>query len=142
LGLCCGSGCIAIALKKTFPDLTVYASDLSKEALTLAARNAAANGVQIQMLEGDLLAPFAGQKAHYVVSNPPYVSEEEYSQLDREVKDFEPKLALLAGTTGLEIYERLARELPAHLFPHAQVWFEIGYRQGEACRRSFGKEGK
>jgi release factor glutamine methyltransferase len=135
--ICCGSGCMGIALKKTFPALTVYLSDCSAEALALATRNAAANGVDVVCLKGDLLAPFLGKKAHVVVCNPPYISEEEYASLDQEVKEYEPRLALVAGRSGLEIYERLARELPAYLYPHAKVWLEIGYQQGKAMHRLF-----
>lgn len=135
--ICCGSGCMGIALKKKFPALSVYMSDYSEEAIALAARNAVANGVDVICLRGDLLAPFQGIKAHYLVCNPPYISEDEYVMLDKEVKDFEPRLALVAGKTGLEIYERLARELPEYLYPQAQVWLEIGYQQGAAVQRLF-----
>jgi release factor glutamine methyltransferase len=135
--VCCGSGCIGIALKKTFPLLSVYLSDSSEEALALALRNAAANKVDVVGLRGDLLAPFQGKKAHYVVCNPPYISEEEYAILEKEVKDYEPRLALLGGKTGLEVYERLAHDLPLYLYPQGQVWLEIGYQQGEAVQRLF-----
>ncbi len=135
--VCCGSGCIGIALKKKFPDLSVYLSDCSEEAIALTARNAKENEVDVICLKGDLLAPFKGSKAHYLVCNPPYISESEYAILDKEVKDYEPRLALVGGETGLEMYERLAHELPNYLFPKAQVWLEIGYRQGEAVQRVF-----
>lgn len=135
--ICCGSGCIGIAMKKAFPSLTVFLSDCSPEAVALASRNAIANEADVACLCGDLLAPFQGQKAHFVISNPPYISEEEYVTLDREVKDFEPRLALDGGKSGLEIYQRLADELPRFLYPHAKVWLEIGYRQGEAVKGLF-----
>lgn len=135
--ICCGSGCIGIALKKTFPALSVFLSDYSLEAIDLAARNAVANEVDVICLQGDLLIPFRGHKVHYVVCNPPYISEDEYLLLDKEVKNYEPRMALVGGKTGLEIYERLARELPVYLHPHAKVWLEIGYQQGEAMQRIF-----
>lgn len=135
--LCCGSGCIGIALKKRFPHLTVFLSDDSIEALDLAARNAQANGVDVTCVHGDLLIPFHGMKAHYVVSNPPYISADEYHTLEKGVKDFEPYSALVSGRTGLEFYKRLAEELPVHLHPGAHVWFEIGYQQGEAIQKLF-----
>lgn len=138
--ICCGSGCMGIALKKKIPALSVYLSDYSEEAISLAARNAAANGVDVVFFKGDLLTSFEGRKAHYVVCNPPYVSESEYEVLDKEVKDYEPRMALVGGKSGLEIYERLERELPSFLYPHAKIWFEIGYRQGEAMLRLFGKK--
>lgn len=135
--VCCGSGCIGIALKKCFPSLSVFLSDCSSEAVALAARNAASNGVDVTCLCGDLLAPFYGKKAHYVISNPPYISEEDYLTLDREVKDFEPRMALVGGKDGLDIYRRFARELPGFLYPHAKVCLEIGHRQGNAVTELF-----
>lgn len=136
--LCCGSGCIGIALKKRFPSLEVSLSDCSPEAVALAARNAAANGVDVGCFCGDLVAPFKGKKAHYIVSNPPYISEKEYLTLDAEVRNFEPRIALAAGNDGLDIYRRLARELPDYLYPQGKVSLEIGYRQGEAVKEIFG----
>lgn len=135
--VCCGSGCIGIALKKAFPALSVYLSDCSEEAIALAARNAMANEVEVVCLKGDLLTPFQGSKTHYLICNPPYISESEYAILDKEVKDYEPRLALVGGKTGLEVYESLARELPNYLFPGALVWLEIGYQQGCAVQRIF-----
>lgn len=128
--LCCGSGCIAIALKKKFPLLTVYASDLSVQALATATRNARLNHVEILFLAGDLLFPFKDKKSHYIVCNPPYLSTGEYDTLSHEVKDFEPKEALIGGKFGWEIYEKLGKELSKYLYAHGKAWFEIGYNQG------------
>jgi release factor glutamine methyltransferase len=138
LDLCCGSGCIGIALKKKFPALQVTLTDLSPQAIQLAQFNAIQNQVQVECLTGDLLAPLKNRKAHFVVCNPPYISESEYETLDKSVKNYEPRLALVGGKTGLEIYERLAHELPAYLYPQAKVWLEIGYQQGESIEKIFG----
>ena len=73
----------------------------------------------------------------YIVCNPPYISGNEYALLSSEVKDFEPKLALLAGPTGLEFYIRLSDELPRYLNPHGKVWLEIGSTQGNAVLARF-----
>ncbi len=135
--LCTGSGCIGIALKKAHPELSVTLSDLSAEALSLASENAQLNQVEVTLVQGDLLVPFRGQKADFIVCNPPYVSEAEFAQLDPAVRDFEPAQALLAGPRGTEFYERLARELPNHLNPGGQAFFEIGSTQGEALQRLF-----
>jgi release factor glutamine methyltransferase len=135
--VCCGSGCIGIALKKKFPELTVVASDLSSKALDIAKQNAKQNGVDIIFLEGDLLVPFQGRQAHYFVCNPPYISEEEFHLLESDIKDHEPYMALVAGESGLEFYERLVLELPCYLHPSAKVWFEIGYHQGTALKDIF-----
>lgn len=128
--VCCGSGCIGIALKKANPDLQVFLSDISKEALMLAAENAKLNGVEVTFLQGNLLDPFKGQKADWIVCNPPYVSEKEYLELDLSVKNFEPKIALVGGPKGTEMYEHLAASLPVHLKNGGQAFFEIGFNQG------------
>lgn len=135
--ICCGSGCIGIALKKRFPELTVCLSDISSNALALAAENAQDNGVEIELLKGDLLAVFDRKTADFIVCNPPYISEEEFSSLDTEVREYEPRQALISGKTGLEFYERLARELPSYLNPGSKIWFEIGTGQGKAIQKLF-----
>lgn len=138
--LCCGSGCIGIALKKKFPELVVTLSDKSEEALAVAERNAIRNGIELSFVKGDLLGPFYGKKAHYIACNPPYISDGEYALLDAEVKNFEPAEALVAGPTGLEFYQRLSKELRRYLFPHAKVWFEIGYQQGDQVNALFKED--
>ncbi|SPJ31678.1 peptide chain release factor N(5)-glutamine methyltransferase [Candidatus Protochlamydia amoebophila] len=135
--LCSGSGCIGIALKKKFPQLHVISSDLSSAALSLARSNAQDNQVEVEFLQGDLLEPFEGRRAHFIICNPPYISEAEFKDLDLEVKEFEPKMALVGGETGLEIYQRLAEILPNYLYPHAKIWFEIGYKQGDSLKKIF-----
>ncbi|PIS02716.1 MAG: peptide chain release factor N(5)-glutamine methyltransferase [Chlamydiae bacterium CG10_big_fil_rev_8_21_14_0_10_42_34] len=135
--LCTGSGCIGISLKKAHPELSVTLSDLSKDALELAKENAQKNGVEVDIVQGDLLGPFSGRKADFIVCNPPYITEAEYSQLDPSVRDFEPKLALVGGVNGIEYYQRLARELPARLNPSAKIFFEIGSGQGAALKSLF-----
>ena len=137
--LCCGSGCIGIALKKAFPSLTVVLSDLSPEALALAMRNARLNDVEVECRQGDLLSPFSGEMADYVTCNPPYVSQSEYVSLSPSVLDFEPKMALVGGRTGCEFYEKLAIGLPSYLKPGGQVFFEIGSTQGNALKDIFSR---
>lgn len=139
--VCCGSGCIGIALKKRFPDLQVVLSDISDRALEIAEKNARLNGVEVELLKGDLLAPFKGRKADYLVCNPPYIAEGEYQMLEKDVRDYEPELALLAGKKGTEFYERLAKELPEYIQAGAKVWFEIGYQQGELVKSLFKDQG-
>ena len=140
LDLCSGSGCIGIALKKALPELELILSDLSVDAMRLAAENCQINGVQAAILTGDLLAPLEGRKVDYLVCNPPYISEADYSSLDAEVKDFEPQMALLAGESGLEFYERLAVELPSSLNLQAKIWLEIGWDQGPGVLSLFSNE--
>lgn len=130
LDLCCGSGCLGIAMKKKFPDLEVILSDLSHEALEVAKANALKNDVHVEFLEGDLLEPIKNGKVDLIVCNPPYISEDEYAALSPEVRNFEPKSALVGGQDGLQFYRRLKEALPLHLYPSGKVWLEIGSGQG------------
>lgn len=126
-----GTGCMAIALKKHLPDLTVYASDIML--LPLAQENAEVNSVHITFLEGDLLAPYQIQP-DYIVANLPYIGENE--PLSREVMDFEPHRALFSGLDGLDHYRRLQKQLPDR---QVKLWLEISDSQGPAMQEIFGK---
>lgn len=137
LDLCTGSGCIAIAIKKKMPELLVQASDISENALLVAKKNAEQNGVQINFYHGDLLTPLKGEKFDCIVCNPPYVKEAEYEALEPSVRDYEPKLALVAERDGLAIYERLSQELVSALNPGGIVLFEIGASQGKEIQKIF-----
>ncbi len=129
--VCTGSGCIGIAIKKACPDLNVFLSDISPEALAVASANAKQNQVEVELLQGDLLAPFKGRKADFVICNPPYISSEEFLAVDLSVKNFEPQHALLGGEDGLQFYRRLKEDLPDYLNPGAKIFFEIGAEQGQ-----------
>lgn len=129
--ICCGSGALGIALKKARPNLNVVLSDLSTKALKIARENAQLNEVAVTFLEGDLLEPFKGLKADFVVSNPPYVTEDEFKNLEPEVKCYEPKEALVSGATGDEFYQRFAVGLPSYLNEGARVWMELGPKDSE-----------
>lgn len=131
--LCTGSGCIGIALKKAL-DVKVTLSDISEDALAVARKNA--EGLDIEILQGDLLAPFVGRMADAVVCNPPYITSAEYLELAPSVRDFEPTGALVGGTA---FYERLAKELPDYLNPGGQVFLEIGAAQGPAVKEIFSR---
>ena len=100
-----------------------------------------ANQVEVELLQGDLLKPFIGHRTNYLVCNPPYISEHEFPSLDVEVRDFEPKKALVSGPARFEVYARLAGELKEFLMPPAKVWFEIGSTQGPAIYEIFQKAG-
>lgn len=134
--VCCGSGAIGIALKKAFPTLDVVLSDISEEALSLARENAKLNGVEITFVHGDLLEPFEGKKADWIVCNPPYISERAYASLQTSVKAFEPKIALVGGNKGFEFYERF-QNVREYLKEEGQLFFEIGYDQKEALLKLF-----
>ncbi|MGM0439733.1 MAG: peptide chain release factor N(5)-glutamine methyltransferase [Chlamydiota bacterium] len=137
--VCCGSGCIGIALKKALPQLEVMLSDNDPQALKIAQTNAESNQVEVEILPGDFLEPFHGRKADFVVCNPPYISDEEYANLDPEVREYEPKVSLVSGRTGLEFYHRLAEGLPELLNAGALVWLEIGFDQGAQLQKLFSQ---
>lgn len=139
--VCCGSGCIGVSLKKKFPLLEVTLSDISPQALELAKKNAKENQVEVHFLQGDLLKPFEGKKVDYLVCNPPYIAEYEFAGLDHEVRDFEPRLALISGPTGLEMYQRLSEQMKACLAPLAKVWLEMGSSQGPSLCKLFSQSG-
>lgn len=135
--LCTGSGCIGIAVKKKCAALSVVLSDLSLQALNIAKGNAEKNEVDVEILQGDLLAPFAGRKADFIFCNPPYITSKEFLGLDPSVKNFEPSQALVGGEDGLLFYSRLSKELPPHLNSGAKLFFEIGCGQGNALLQLF-----
>lgn len=141
LDLCTGSGCLALAIKKNFPDLMVYGSDKSPEACHLAKQNALLNNLDIEFLEGDFFGPFEGKQTDFIVCNPPYVSESEWDQLEREVRDYEPKMALVAGADGLDFYRRLAIEVKNYINRPAKLYLEIGATQGELVKKIFCSQG-
>jgi len=129
-----GSGAIAIALAYRLPKAWVTAVDLSQAALAVARDNAAVHGVtgRVRLLSSDLLAAVAGEVFDAVVSNPPYVPEADRDSLDRQVREFEPPLALFAGDSGLEVYKRLIPQAFAVLKPGALLAMEIGFGQQDA----------
>jgi release factor glutamine methyltransferase len=139
LDLCCGSGCIGIALAKRHPDLEVTLVDISPIAVEYVQKNAQSNGVEVEILSGDLTGPVEGRQFDWVVCNPPYIAEEEYARLQREVRDWEPITALVSGATGLEFYHRLNRELPGVMRAGGKAWFEIGSSQGEEVAKIFSQ---
>jgi release factor glutamine methyltransferase len=123
-----GSGAIAIAVAKHAPASRVVAIDMSPSALAVAKSNAAALGVadRVEFHQGDLLAGVPAQSQFTVIaSNPPYVSESEYEKLPPDVKDQEPRQALLAGPTGAEVIERLIPQAAERLIPGGWLIVEL-----------------
>jgi release factor glutamine methyltransferase len=123
-----GSGCIAISLA-TETKASVEACDISEAALRLAAQNAKANGVPVRFFLSDMFSCITG-KYDLIISNPPYISNEEYKTLDSVVRDYEPKLALTAGD-GLDCYRVIAQQAGQHINPGGALVLEIGMTQGE-----------
>lgn len=137
--LCTGSGAIALALARQRPGLgPVWATDLSAEALAYARRNAEALGLAVTFVHGDLWSPVPAElRFSLVTANPPYVSPGAFDELPRDVRDYEPRLALWAAEDGLAMVGRIARESPARLRPGAVVLCEISSEQGLAARAAF-----
>lgn len=137
-----GSGAIAVALATKLPGALITAIDLSKEALAVARDNANRNGVadRIEFLEGDLLAPVSGRRFEMVVSNPPYVAESDRATLSKEVRDFEPSLALFAGS-GLDVYRRLVPAAGSVMEGGGFLAVEVGFGQAEAVAGLFRESG-
>ncbi|MCK4887616.1 MAG: peptide chain release factor N(5)-glutamine methyltransferase [Planctomycetes bacterium] len=140
LDLCTGSGCIAIAIAKNFPAADIIATDICESALQVAAKNIEKHQLkdQITFLQGNLFDPVVPQldtsAFDLIVSNPPYVSTAEFEKLDKNVKDHEPKLALLAGEQGLDVYRKIAAQVDQFLKPDAALIMEIGYEQGPTVK--------
>jgi release factor glutamine methyltransferase len=137
-----GTGAVALGIKRDRPDATVLATDVSEEAVRVARANASRHGLEVEVLRGNLLDPVPGELGGVVdliVSNPPYVTEEEYEDLPAEVR-VEPYEALVGGT---EVHARLAREAPRWLEPGGWLVMEIGADQGHAVAalldRGFGR---
>jgi len=139
LDLGTGSGCVGITLKLERPNWEVTLSDVSAEALEIATQNSEDLGATVRLIESDGFGAMTGDRFDLIVTNPPYIGLAE--PLDREVADFEPHIALYAGATGMEFYERMARESKGHLMTGGILAMEVGYRQAESVARLFESMG-
>lgn len=136
-----GSGCIAITLKKERPCLSVIAVDTSPRALEKAEENARFHGAEVSFVCGDALSDFADNSADIIVSNPPYVSEEEFETLPDEIRNFEPKEALVSGKCGFESTEKIVRGAAGVLRSGGWCVVEAGDRQARGCAEIFEENG-
>ena len=139
LDLCCGSGCIGLAVASRVKDARVTLADISKEALAVSKKNIAQNklGGRMSIFQVDARkkAPNFLGKFDMIVSNPPYITREEMKQLPRSVDAFEPHLALYGGEDGLDFYRAILANFTPALKPGGCVCFEFGMGQGDAvCR--------
>lgn len=141
LDLCTGSGCIGIALKKFHPAVKVILSDISRDALLTAMQNARLNRVNVEIRTGDLLNPIGDREVDMVICNPPYIATEEYHCLAPSVRDYEPRIALEGGKTGLEFYVRLADDLPRVMKKGGVVFLEIAHHQKLALMNLYSEKG-
>ena len=130
-----GSGCIAIALAKQFPNAEVIAFDVSEEVLQIAKENAETNGAKVTFVHDDVMNPtsdYFNQPVDLVVSNPPYVCDSERATMEANVLDWEPENALFVPDDDpLRFYHQILALAKKQLNPSGQVWFEINERMGE-----------
>ncbi len=133
-----GSGCIAISILHERPQMRGIATDISHDALRVAARNAAQHGVgeRLQLVATDCFAALDPSRVRFrlIVSNPPYVNEEALPHLQREVREHEPRVALTPGGDGLSIIRRLLKDAPGFLDTDGLFLMELGFDQHEAVR--------
>ena len=139
LDLCCGSGCIGLAVASRVKDAKVTLADISQDALSIAKENVALNKLsgRVRCVAADALKPafpFLG-KFDMIVSNPPYITGEEMKELPKSVADYEPHLALFGGEDGLDFYRSIAKNFAPALKPGGYLAFEFGETQGDdVCR--------
>ena len=139
LDLCCGSGCIGLAVASRVKDAKVTLADVSWDALAVAKENTALNKLtgRVRCVQADALKPafpFLG-KFDLIVSNPPYITAGEMLELPVSVKDYEPHLALYGGEDGLDFYRSIAKNFAPALKPGGYLCFEFGMGQGDdVCR--------
>ena len=133
-----GSGAIALALAKNRTDWSVTAADISQEALDLALENAKNQNLNIFFKKSDCFAEIS-EKYDIIVSNPPYISREDESEVGLNVLYSEPHLALFADEDGLAIYRRIAEDAKDYLKDGGKIYLEIGYKQGQSVPELFRK---
>lgn len=136
LDLCCGSGCIGLAIASRVKDARVTLADISREALAVAKKNIARNklGGRVSTFQVDARqsAPGFLGKFDLIVSNPPYITKEEMTQLPKSVNDYEPHLALFGGDDGLDFYRTILTHFTPVLKPCGYICFEFGMGMGDA----------
>jgi release factor glutamine methyltransferase len=145
LDLGTGSGIVAVSLAKELPEWEVWATDISAEALHWAKLNAEKHGVdcRIRFRQGDLFDSVRGEEGgfHIIVSNPPYVGDEEYGALPPEVRDHEPRMALAGGLGGMATIERILRAAPDFLNPGGWLLLEMAPGQTERAMEIMEERG-
>lgn len=138
LDLCSGSGAIGITIALE-TNAKVTALDISLGAIKVATDNARNLKANLEIIRSDLFSNVY-DKFNYIVSNPPYIKSEDMKSLDKEVKNFEPHLALDGGESGLEFYERIIKDAPLYLLPNGKIFFEIGIGQADDIVKLMAKD--
>ncbi|MBR1642725.1 MAG: peptide chain release factor N(5)-glutamine methyltransferase [Butyrivibrio sp.] len=142
LDLCTGSGCIALSILNFTNNTRAICTDISKEALLVASKNAEKLGLseRADFLETDLF-PKDVKKFDLIVSNPPYIASDVIKMLAPEVKDYEPRLALDGDSDGLGFYKRIVAMAPSYLYSSGYLIMEIGYDQAETVKKLLEENG-
>jgi release factor glutamine methyltransferase len=142
-----GSGVIATTLAKNLKNSLVYATDISKDALELAAENAVRHKVddRIELILGDLFEPLEDKSLQNsidsIVSNPPYVKDDDFDSLAKEIRDFEPRVALFSGEDGLKFHRAIVQESKTYLRSGGLLALEMGWEDGEELVEFIKTEG-
>lgn len=139
LDMCTGSGIIALSLKRARPGLCVTACDISEDALSVAKKNAAANGLSVEWLQSDMFEALKGRRFDMICANPPYIKRADLALLSEEVKK-EPSLALDGGSDGLFFYRIIAQKAKAHLKLGGRLALEIGHDQADSVAALLEKD--
>jgi release factor glutamine methyltransferase len=143
LDVCTGSGCVAVSFALERPTWRTWASDVSAPALDVARSNAARLGAsEVVFRVGDLFqAVGAHDRFSLITANPPYISTAELPELQPDIREYEPVLALTSGLDGLDLVRRLVSEAPRHLEPGGHLAMEVGAGQAEVVKRLFTEHG-
>jgi release factor glutamine methyltransferase len=139
-----GSGVIAISLAKEINNSKISAVDISKDAIELALENAKTNFLDSNIIfyVGDLFSPFDIKSSFdIIVSNPPYISEEEWGDLPEDIRIYEPRIGLYGGKDGLYFLKKIISEAPLYLKDKGWLILEIGYNQGDKVKNMFNESG-
>ncbi len=146
LDLCCGSGCLGLSFAKQLTErgaqynLTML--DISTNAIQIARLNAQKLGIKVKFMIADILQGLAlDEQFDVIFCNPPYIETAEIDNLDKQVKDFEPHLALDGGEDGLKFYRAVAGNLKSIMAKGGRAYFEIGYNQGKTASDIFTVKG-
>lgn len=134
-----GSGAIAITLSKQY-SMTMTAVDISSKALKVAKKNAKIQNVDIKFVKSNMLSKIFGQKFDFVVANPPYILSEDIPKLAKEVRIFEPKIALDGGGDGLQYYRKIIQDVPFVLNEGGWLFFEVGKERANEVVRLMKKD--
>ena len=140
LDMCTGSGCIAVSVAKKCAGrrVSVTASDLSDAAIMLAKENAQLNGVNVEFVQSDLFTNVRG-RFNLIICNPPYIKTADIAGLQKEVREYEPRIALDGGEDGLEFYRRIAKTIRRYLARDGVLLLECGEGQTEEILKLFDK---